>query len=121
MLVDNGRTGLLANPETEEVLKCIRCGACLNICPIFRQVGGHTYGTIYPGPIGSILPRAPPDSASGDISLTPAHSVRRAKECARSRSILPKQLLLTRRDFIATGNVKPAERVGFAGLPLGHR
>ena len=116
MLVDNGRTELLANPETEEVLKCIRCGACLNICPIFRQVGGHTYGTIYPGPIGSIFTPRTAASASGDISPTRARSVLPAKECARSRSTYRNSCSSRRRDFIATGNVKPAERVGFAGF-----
>jgi L-lactate dehydrogenase complex protein LldF len=55
VLVDNGRSELLADAEQREVLHCIRCGACLNICPVFRHVGGHTYGTTYPGPIGSVL------------------------------------------------------------------
>ncbi len=116
VLVDNGRTDLLANPETEEVLKCIRCGACLNICPIFRQVGGHTYGTIYPGPIGSIYtPRTKDLSEWGHLSY--ACSICTAcKGVCPVKIDLPKQLLLTRRDFIASGNVKPAERVGFAGF-----
>jgi L-lactate dehydrogenase complex protein LldF len=116
VLVDNGRTELLSNPETEEVLKCIRCGACLNICPIFRQVGGHTYGTIYPGPIGSIYtPRT--DSLSEWGHLSYACSLCTAcKGVCPVKIDLPKQLLLTRRDFIATGNVKPAERLGFAGF-----
>jgi L-lactate dehydrogenase complex protein LldF len=55
VLVDNGRSQLLADAEQREVLHCIRCGACLNICPVFRHVGGHAYGTTYPGPIGSVL------------------------------------------------------------------
>ncbi len=55
VLVDNGRSELLADAEQRDVLHCIRCGACLNACPVFRAVGGHTYGTIYPGPIGSVL------------------------------------------------------------------
>jgi L-lactate dehydrogenase complex protein LldF len=55
VLLDNGRSELLADPEQREVLHCIRCGACLNACPVFRTVGGHTYGTAYPGPIGSVL------------------------------------------------------------------
>ncbi len=55
VLVDNGRSRLLADAEQREVLHCIRCGACLNICPVFRHIGGHTYGTTYPGPIGSVL------------------------------------------------------------------
>jgi len=55
VLLDNGRSELLADAEQREVLNCIRCGACLNACPVFRTVGGHTYGTTYPGPIGSVL------------------------------------------------------------------
>ena len=55
VLLDNGRTELLADVEQRDVLHCIRCGACLNVCPVFRTVGGHTYGTTYPGPIGSVL------------------------------------------------------------------
>ncbi|MCX8092293.1 MAG: LutB/LldF family L-lactate oxidation iron-sulfur protein [Verrucomicrobiae bacterium] len=55
VLLDNGRTALLADPEERDALRCIRCGACLNVCPIFRNVGGHTYGTVYGGPIGSVI------------------------------------------------------------------
>lgn len=55
ILLDNGRSELLADAEQREVLQCIRCGACLNACPVFRTVGGHTYGTTYQGPIGSVL------------------------------------------------------------------
>ncbi len=55
VLLDNGRTGLLADPEQRDALHCIRCGACLNVCPVFRNVGGHSYGTTYQGPIGSVI------------------------------------------------------------------
>jgi L-lactate dehydrogenase complex protein LldF len=55
VLLDNQRTRLLADPEQRDALHCIRCGACLNVCPIFRNVGGHTYGTTYSGPIGSVI------------------------------------------------------------------
>ncbi len=55
VLLDNGRTNLLADPEQRDALHCIRCGACLNVCPIFKNVGGHTYGTTYQGPIGSVI------------------------------------------------------------------
>jgi len=55
VLLDNRRTELLADPEQRDALHCIRCGACLNVCPIFRNVGGHTYGTTYSGPIGSVI------------------------------------------------------------------
>jgi L-lactate dehydrogenase complex protein LldF len=55
IIVDNGRSRLLADPELRESLYCIRCGACLNICPVYRQVGGHAYGWVYPGPIGAVV------------------------------------------------------------------
>jgi L-lactate dehydrogenase complex protein LldF len=55
VILDNGRTALLADPEQRDALQCIRCGACLNVCPIFRNVGGHSYGTTYQGPIGSVI------------------------------------------------------------------
>jgi L-lactate dehydrogenase complex protein LldF len=55
VLLDNGRTDLLADAEQRDVLHCIRCGSCLNACPVFRAVGGHAYHTTYSGPIGSVL------------------------------------------------------------------
>ena len=55
VLMDNGRTRLLADPVLREVLNCLRCGACLNICPVYQKVGGHAYGWVYPGPIGAII------------------------------------------------------------------
>jgi L-lactate dehydrogenase complex protein LldF len=55
ILLDNGRTNLLALPEKREALNCIRCGACLNVCPVYKNIGGHTYETTYSGPIGSVI------------------------------------------------------------------
>jgi L-lactate dehydrogenase complex protein LldF len=55
ILLDNGRTNLLANPKTREALYCIRCGACLNACPVYKNIGGHSYETTYSGPIGSVI------------------------------------------------------------------
>ncbi|WP_411742038.1 LutB/LldF family L-lactate oxidation iron-sulfur protein [Raineyella sp. W15-4] len=55
ILLDNGRTNALADPKGREALRCIRCSACLNICPVYERVGGHAYGSVYPGPIGAIL------------------------------------------------------------------
>jgi len=54
VIVDNGRTRLLGS-ELAEILYCVRCGACLNVCPVYRQIGGHAYGGVYPGPIGSVV------------------------------------------------------------------
>ena len=55
VLLDNKRTHLLADPEQRDALHCIRCGACLNVCPIYKNIGGHAYGTTYQGPIGSVI------------------------------------------------------------------
>jgi len=55
VLLDNGRTGMLADVEQRDALRCIRCGACLNVCPVYRNIGGHTYGTTYSGPVGSVI------------------------------------------------------------------
>jgi L-lactate dehydrogenase complex protein LldF len=55
VLLDNGRTQVLANGEGREALNCIRCGACLNACPVYHQTGGHAYGSVYQGPIGAII------------------------------------------------------------------
>lgn len=55
ILLDNGRTNLLANPKSREALYCIRCGACLNACPVYKNIGGHAYETTYSGPIGSVI------------------------------------------------------------------
>ncbi len=55
ILLDNGRTNVLKNPKTRESLYCIRCGACLNACPVYKNIGGHSYGTTYSGPIGKVI------------------------------------------------------------------
>jgi L-lactate dehydrogenase complex protein LldF len=55
VLLDNGRSRMLAHPVTRQSLACIRCGACLNVCPVYQQVGGHAYGSVYPGPIGAVI------------------------------------------------------------------
>ncbi|HEY5371116.1 MAG TPA: LutB/LldF family L-lactate oxidation iron-sulfur protein [Hanamia sp.] len=55
ILLDNNRSNILASPRKRESLYCIRCGACLNVCPVYKNIGGHSYGTTYSGPIGSVI------------------------------------------------------------------
>src|SRR5580692_6311751 len=55
VLLDNGRTATLADPRGRAALRCIRCSACLNVCPVYERTGGHAYGSVYPGPIGAVL------------------------------------------------------------------
>jgi L-lactate dehydrogenase complex protein LldF len=105
VLLDNGRSGLLANAEEREVLHCIRCGACLNICPVYRNIGGHTYNTTYPGPIGSVL--TPHLRGSEFQHLSYASSL-----CGACTSVCPvninlhHHLLHNRRDFTKAGRAK---------------
>jgi L-lactate dehydrogenase complex protein LldF len=55
VLLDNGRTDTLADTVGRQALACIRCSACLNVCPVYERTGGHAYGSVYPGPIGAVL------------------------------------------------------------------
>jgi L-lactate dehydrogenase complex protein LldF len=55
IVLDNGRASLLGDPHFQDVLNCVRCGACLNVCPVYRHIGGHAYGAVYSGPIGAVL------------------------------------------------------------------
>ncbi|MCG2952865.1 4Fe-4S dicluster domain-containing protein, partial [Escherichia coli] len=55
VLLDNGRSQAYADEQLRATLQCIRCGACMNHCPVYTRIGGHAYGTTYPGPIGKII------------------------------------------------------------------
>jgi L-lactate dehydrogenase complex protein LldF len=70
IVIDNGRSRQLGDPEFESILHCIRCGACLNVCPVYRQIGGHAYGSVYPGPIGAVLTPllAPADDRAAELA-----------------------------------------------------
>ncbi len=69
VIVDNGRSGILAKGEFSEALKCIRCGACMNSCPVFRRVGGHEYNYVIPGPIGVNLGASRDIKKYGELSF----------------------------------------------------
>ncbi len=112
VLVDNGRSELLADLEQREVLHCIRCGACINACPVFRNIGGHAYGVTYPGPIGSVLTphlRGLPEYQH----LSYASSL-----CGACTDVCPvhielhHHLLHNRRNAIHAGTHSSAERLG---------
>jgi L-lactate dehydrogenase complex protein LldF len=76
VLLDNGRTRVLADEVGRQALRCIRCSACLNVCPVYERAGGHAYGSVYPGPIGAILTPQLRGMASGlDASLPFASSL----------------------------------------------
>lgn len=69
VLLDNGRSATLADPVGRDALRCIRCSACLNVCPVYERAGGHAYGSTYPGPIGAIL--APQLAGLGEHTTLP--------------------------------------------------
>ena len=72
VLMDNGRTKTLADPVGRQALACIRCGSCMNICPVYQHTGGHAYGSVYPGPIGSIIT---PQLTQGLADDDPVHTL----------------------------------------------
>ncbi len=102
VIVDNGRSRLLAEPDFREALACIRCGACLNTCPVYRRSGGHSYGTVIPGPIGSVLEPARDLVAHAELP----HACTLCGSCAEVcpvRIPLPQQLLAWRGVLAARG------------------
>ncbi len=89
VLVDNGRSALLNSPA-REILQCIRCGACLNHCPVYGVIGGHAYGAVYPGPLGAALDPGL-DGIAKTYDLPSASSF-----CGRCDSVCPVKIPLTR-------------------------
>ncbi|PJG85901.1 LutB/LldF family L-lactate oxidation iron-sulfur protein [Conservatibacter flavescens] len=117
VIVDNGRSDIIAS-EFKEVLRCIRCGACLNTCPAYRQIGGHGYGSIYPGPIGSVI--SPLLGGYDEFKELPyACSL-----CTACNSVCPvkiplAQLILKHREVMAqTGKTPAIERLSIFGFGL---
>ncbi len=113
ILLDNGRTNLLAQKEQRQALYCIRCGACLNACPVYKNIGGHTYNTTYSGPIGSII--TPHFKGMKDFKhLSYASSL-----CGKCTEVCPvkidihKMLLLNRRDAAAKHENTKTEDIGW--------
>lgn len=113
ILLDNGRTDVLAQKEQRQGLYCIRCGACLNACPIYKNIGGHAYGTTYSGPIGSII--TPHMKGLQEFKhLSYASSL-----CGKCTEVCPvkidiqKMLLLNRRDSVKEGLSPQAEQWGW--------
>lgn len=119
ILLDNGRTNLLAQKEQRQGLYCIRCGACLNACPIYKNIGGHAYNTTYQGPIGSLI--SPHLNGMKEFKhLSYASSL-----CGKCTEVCPagidiqKMLLLNRRDSVEENLATASEKrmwKGFAYL-----
>jgi L-lactate dehydrogenase complex protein LldF len=112
VLLDNGRSRMLAHPVTRQSLACIRCGACLNACPVYQQVGGHAYGSVYPGPIGAVItPQLMGIEKSAQLPYA-------SSLCGACREVCPvkidiPRLLLHLRAEIAPRKGKLSERLAF--------
>ncbi len=112
VLVDNGRSRVLGS-EYAEALACIRCGACLNACPVYRAIGGHAYGGVYSGPIGAVLtPLLQPDLPEASILPELSSLCGACQEACPVRIDLPALLLRLRRDAVA--GARPAPHVDAA-------
>ena len=119
VLLDNGRTAALSSEIGREALKCIRCSACLNVCPVYERAGGHSYGSTYPGPIGAIIT---PQLTGIDSSDDPNGSLPYASSlCGRCNEVCPVKIpitdiLLELRYQKAKNEPNHIERTAFASL-----
>lgn len=111
VIVDNGRSKILGG-ELAEILYCIRCGACLNACPVYQQIGGHAYGSVYPGPVGSVV-------TPGLYGLDPWSELPQASSlCGACREVcpvridIPRMLLKLRDDEVKAGHAPAWLRLG---------
>ncbi|HEY7586892.1 MAG TPA: LutB/LldF family L-lactate oxidation iron-sulfur protein [Candidatus Deferrimicrobiaceae bacterium] len=114
LLVDNGRTAILQG-KYRDILKCIRCGACLNICPVYQSVGGHAYGWTYPGPMGSVLTPLLAGLAEGAALPNASTLCGACAEVCPVEIPLPRLLLELRADERDQGLKTPEEILGMKG------
>jgi len=118
ILLDNGRTNILKNPKQRESLYCIRCGACLNACPIYKNIGGHAYGTTYSGPIGSVItPHLQGMNEFKHLSFASSLCGNCTEVCAVKIN-LHELLLENRYESVEEGNADITERIAWKAWKL---
>ncbi|MDK6812620.1 LutB/LldF family L-lactate oxidation iron-sulfur protein [Corynebacterium sp. UMB6689] len=121
VLLDNGRTAALSSPKGHEALKCIRCSACLNVCPVYERAGGHAYGSVYPGPIGiSLTPQLTGMKDHNDPSASLPYA---CSLCGRCDEVCPvriplSQVILENRYQKVTHATPPVEEKLFQVVEL---
>ena len=109
VIVDNGRSKLLADPHLREALYCIRCGACLNACPVYRKVGGHSYGWVYSGPIGAVVSPVLTNVPNAKDLPYASSLCGACKEACPIKIDLPRMLLYLRSE-VTEGNTDPGRK-----------
>ena len=118
ILLDNGRTNLLSNPKMREALYCIRCGACLNACPVYKNVGGHTYSATYSGPIGSVITPHLKDLDEYKHLSYASSLCGNCTEVCPVRINLHELLLENRYEAVEEGENKMAEKLAWKGWKI---
>ncbi|GMA60647.1 LutB/LldF family L-lactate oxidation iron-sulfur protein [Alicyclobacillus fastidiosus] len=115
IILDNGRSKQLGDPQFQSILNCIRCGACLNVCPVYRQIGGHAYGSVYPGPIGAVLSPLLNDGEEFRDLPYASSLCGACYEACPVRIPLHDMLVHQRQRQVANGHGKRMERLAFQG------
>jgi L-lactate dehydrogenase complex protein LldF len=113
VLLDNGRTRLLADAEQRDALHCVRCGACLNGCPVYKTIGGHAYGTTYQGPIGSVITPHLRDAADWSHLPYASSLCGNCSDVCPVRIELHHHLLHNRRNAVRRHLDNPFQRLAF--------
>lgn len=116
IIVDNGRSRQLGDPVFQELLNCIRCGACLNACPVYRHIGGHAYGGTYSGPIGAVLTPALHDHADWNDIADASSLCGACYEACPVKIPLHDMLVELRRRKAEAGRPRPLEALGMKGF-----
>jgi L-lactate dehydrogenase complex protein LldF len=111
VVLDNGRTRVLADPGMRESLRCIRCGACINVCPVFERAGGHAYGSVYQGPIGAVItPAVEGLERAGELPFASTLCGACAEVCP-VKIDLPRMLLELRGRAVQAGQIGRLDRL----------
>lgn len=119
IILDNGRSEQLGDPQFQELLNCIRCGACLNACPVYRHIGGHAYGGVYSGPIGAVLtPALNKNVAEWDDIASASSLCGACYEACPVKIPLHDMLVYLRKRKVERGHTDLAERIGMAGFKM---
>ncbi|WP_274364354.1 LutB/LldF family L-lactate oxidation iron-sulfur protein [Paenibacillus thermotolerans] len=119
VIVDNGRSNQLGDPEFQELLNCIRCGACLNACPVYRHIGGHAYGGTYSGPIGAVLtPALQKNVAEWDDIANASSLCGACYEACPVKIPLHDMLVYLRRRKVESGHGNKLESLGMKGYAM---